>query len=108
MGKERREISFLRCLERSSQVAPEMVVKWVVPACAGPSARARIVPEGGPYMKALIRTADSKGRVALPGFAAQALAKPPMPNSAARRAVKRFRKSYGLYKRSGTIPNQRA
>jgi hypothetical protein len=92
-------------------------------------------------MNALIRTADSKGRVALPGFAnttliiervddteyrvrkarvipekdlhfheedfpvklaksdairfVQALAKPPVPNKAARRAAKRFRKAHG-------------
>jgi hypothetical protein len=95
----------------------------------------------GSYMKSLIRTADSKGRVALPGFAntillieqvdeteyrvrkakvipekelhfheedfpveitqrdavrlAAALAKPPTPNTAARRAAKRFRKNHG-------------
>ena len=92
-------------------------------------------------MKTLIRTADAKGRVALPGFAnttliieqvddteyrvrkaqvipekelrfseenfpiqvterdavrlAQALAKPPLPNKAARRAAQRLRKNYG-------------
>ena len=92
-------------------------------------------------MKTLIRTADAKGRVALPGFAnttliieqvddteyrvrkaqvipekelrfheesfpiqiterdaarlVQALAKPPLPNKAARRAAQRLRKNYG-------------